>query len=587
MVATNTHGYWRLFRAAGRRSRERRAIAGVSNGPRFQGIEALEARMLLSREAMPAFEFPGLSALPASALVSMGIEAPSRAASASWAPEALEGPTWSRDRQTDEPPAAIILQDEWGGMRSSLDETGAGGLLDEGAEIAADVPNPMSAPAGENSAGGFVSGGFIYEGLDDLPEIPWTADHTVEGSFDPSRGQVAYKVPIGPETGSLRLWLRPTQGGASAAPIIDRLFLVDPSGRVIAKITTAPFNGGAGAGGHKLLVLLPGAPEGSELVIHLSLGSDQSTTSPGSGSGSSGGGFDGEPPPPFIEPTGFVFNVQRSDPNPASTLEDPSPAPPMEPIGMAPPSSTDRVGGWTPLQAASLIVDGLIRIERGRSANDGLPTSSRFGTDPESRSAGASSVYLGPLVSRGAAPLGPTLATSTDGPTQLIDREAQAVDEAIERIEAELDSGLLEGLKRRDVSASAWSVEAGVRPSARAEAPDEPTIAITGPRGLPVLISRAGRRLPRAEALALAKHLQSRSVEEALTAEVPGPPTMADQAEVAGDVEVARAGLATRAAGLIAGLGLATGPLYPDLIALARKKFTRAKRPAIKRRWPF
>ncbi|AMV37195.1 hypothetical protein VT85_07170 [Planctomyces sp. SH-PL62] len=47
--------------------------------------------------------------------------------------------------------------------------------------------------------------------------------------------------------------------------------------------------------------------------------------------------------------------------------------------------------------------------------------------------------------------------------------------------------------------------------------------------------------------------------------------------------ELARAGLATRAFGFLIGLGLATGPLYPDLIAFARKKLFRKSRPSRRR----
>jgi len=538
--------------------------------------------MLLSREAMPTFEFNGLSAGPVtSALVSMRVEPSSSPTSINgWISEAPREPPWIGDHEAGEWPAMILLQDQWGGFQSSLDETDSTGPVEDGNGEFADVPDPMSSTDDESSAEE-----LIYEGLDELPAIPWTNDHTVEGFLDPSRTLVAYKVPVGPETGSLHLTLHPLMDGSEVWPMIDQLFLVDPEGRILAKITAAPFQGDGG-GGQKLLVLLSGATEGSELVVHLTLGGAQSPSPPGIPPGSSGGGFDIEPPPSFVESTGFLFNVQRSDPAPSSsTLEEPPLTWPAAPIGTAPPTTSNRVGGWNSLPAATLVLDGVIRLERGWSASAGTPTSARSGAKPVSRGAGGSSVYLGPLVSRGASPLGPTLATSNDGPTQMIDRENRAVDEAIERIEVELDSGLLANLKQRDALASEWGAEVGGRFSARPEAPEPPMAAIPGPGGLPVLVSLPGRRLPRAEALALTEHLQSRSVEEALTAEVPGQPPTANQ--VAGDVEVARAGLATRAAGLIVGLGLATGPLYPDLIALARKRFARAKRSAKSRRWPF
>ncbi len=57
--------------------------------------------------------------------------------------------------------------------------------------------------------------------------------------------------------------------------------------------------------------------------------------------------------------------------------------------------------------------------------------------------------------------------------------------------------------------------------------------------------------------------------------------------------EIAKAGIATRAMGFIIALGLASGPLYPDLIALARRRLARKRRigsPArslFRRRFPW
>jgi len=546
--------------------------------------------MLLSREAIPTFELNGLGVGSASAVVtSMSAEAPSTAPSTVvWLPGPPQGPLWDLGRAAGGWQAFIAPKDEPGGSESRFDEDGSGVLIDpENGSGAADVPDPLWSPDYGESVGEL----FFY-GLDGLPAIPWTPDHTVEGSLNDPRAQAAYKVPVGPETGSLTLTLRPARDGSEISPVIDKLFLVDPTGLVIARITTAPMDGVGEGGGQQLLVMLPNAPEGSELVIHLALGGAPSPASPGGGAGSGGGGFEGEPPTPFPEPAGFSLNIQRNDPKPAAPPEETSPIspPPAAPLGTPPSPPINVTGGWGSLQSPSIVLDGLTQFGRGWSAGASTQSSARSIADPDSPIAvaianGSPSAYLGPLVSRGAAPLGPTLATSTDEPTQLIDRENHAVDEAIDRMGAELDSGLLASLKHRDASAFEGGAAIGDRAMEGDEAPEAPTAAIPGPGGMPVLVSQTSRVRPLAEAGALAAHLQSRSVEEALTAEIPGPPPMADQ--IAGELEAARAGLATRAAGLIVGLGLATGPLYPDLIALARKKLARAKRPAIRRRWLF
>lgn len=525
--------------------------------------------MLLSRGATSIFDFGELVAAPtAAAVISMSAEARSSSVVGWISPP--QGPPWKTDLGSDDSPFPFAFQ--------RPDESGSDGLavqrVNEGDP--ADVLDPMS-PVGEED----WPEGLIFEDLDGIPEIPWTADHTVEGSLDASRAQVAYKVPVGPETGSLRLFLRPVGGGAEASPVIDKLFLVDPSGQVLARITMEPVDGG-GDESQGLLVVLLDAPEGSELVVHLTVKGGW-TTPPGEGADPNGGDPGTQPPPPYFETTDFALNIQRNDSEPPAPLEDPSsPSPsPTTPIGAAPPSSGGLGGGWRPIQTMNPVADGLIWIEASRSGANG----DRSATGGDSEVVVASSVYLGPLISRGGAPLGPTLATSVEDPTPMIEREGRVVDEAIERIESELGDGLLASMKRRETL--------GLEPKAMAErmagpieeTSEAPMAAMPGPGGLPVLVSRIRRNSPRDDAGELAAHLQSRSVEEALTAEFPDPPAIADQ--MAAESEVARAGLATRAAGLIVGLGLATGPLYPDLVALAKKRLSRAKRFASARRWPF
>lgn len=514
--------------------------------------------MLLSLEAAPTFEMGELGVVSASAVVvSMRAGAPSPPA-IGWISARPQGPLWDINAAgAPIAPLGPIAPEDF-------DPNGVDGEFLLEPENPADVPFPLLPDGSDWDKGSFV------EDWDGIPEIPWTADHTVEGSFDASRAQIAYKVPVGPGTGSLRLLLRPAREGSGSSPVIDRLYLVGPEGQVLARIATAPDNGDAGEGQH-LLVMLPDAPEGSELVIHLTV----NNASTPSGPGTSGGGE--------VEPIDFFFNIQRTDPAPPSTLEEPAPPStlPAPPIGAAPPSTAGYGGGWRPLQTMDSIVDGLLRIETSRSGG--------ARSAPASRSNAkivvvASTAYLGPLPSRGGAPLGPTLATTVEETTPVIEREGRMVDEAIDRIESELDAGLLASMKSRETVNLDHGSAAGERMAQPSETPDAPMAVVQGPGGLPVLVSRLGRSRPRDEAGELTAHLQSRSVEEALSAEVPNPAPLADQ--VAGELEVANAGLATRAAGLIVGLGLATGPLYPDLVALA-KKLSRAKRPVFGRRWPF
>lgn len=441
-------------------------------------------------------------------------------------------------------------------------------------------PQIVADPLPEWTDDGFYNDfGGLNEGLDDIPwdaldDIPWQGDYTVTGWMDASRAQIAYRIPVGPGTSSVWLAIHPGRDESGPPPLIDRLYLVDSTGAIVEKITSASI--GDEDGGRQLVVALQGAPEGSKLLVCLTMRCETFPASPGDGA-DPGAGPEGDPSSPLAR-TFFELNIQRNDPDPSGTYgggggiespQDTSPAP-SPPPPIVPPRASAGYGSiaWNYAQTSRLIVIG---VGRGLSVDGGSSTSA-FSWAEAGRTVGGRgpSVYLGPLVSRGAAPLGPTLATSVDEPTELIDRANHAVDEALDQIGADLDARLLAGMRGLD-----------------GPAPDDAAVtrAIPGAGGLPVLVSATTRVRKQAEADELAANLHSRSVEEALTAEAPESPSTTDPG--ADDVKLANAGMITRAAGLVVGLGLATGPLYPDLVALARRKLARGKGSSIKRRWRF
>ncbi len=538
--------------------------------------------MLLSRQAFVTPEFGGLGVPPTFAAVTKmtawsmapapsSDEAEADAASGAGDVEITplgEGSEWTLEQPTisdhaTEPTEGLILpENEAGPGRSSVD--------DGWTESFDGAPNSTRSPSFEEWAKDLV----IPDHLDGLDEIPWQAEYTVEGWMDASRWQVAYRIPVGPGTNALRLAVHSERTGSDGVPLIQWLCLVDSSGNMLDQITPESIEGGGG--GPQLLVALEGAPEGSQLVVLLAMRDPQYPAAPGDGTGLGGDGVEGEPPP--LARSIFELNIQRDDPDPPSTLggggEDAAgtfPAPP-QPISAPLSPASGGIGILGSPQTSRLSLDELGRAEGGRNAA-GL-SASEFSWTAVGRMVGgrSPSVYLGPLVSRGAGPLGPTLATSDDEPTQLIDREGLVVDEALDRIGTELDSRLLAGLKHRDGS---WAD--GAETSATG------TRVIPGAGGLPVLVSATPRAREQAEVDALTANLQSQSVEEALTAEAPRTPSVTDQGSE--DVKIASAGIITRAASLVLGLGLATGPLYPDLVALARRKLARGKGWSIKRRW--
>ncbi|MGZ3336601.1 MAG: LEPR-XLL domain-containing protein [Isosphaeraceae bacterium] len=180
----------------------------------------------------------------------------------------------------------------------------------------------------------------------------------------------------------------------------------------------------------------------------------------------------------------------------------------------------------------------------------------------------APGVSVGPLVTRGSAPLRPPLGTTPGEPTPSIDRNERAFDLAALGSGAEVDAELLLGLttNRSDGNGE----DTPVNPATRTT---EPLIALRGPGGLPVMVSsvRAGQSLTDpAAVLATLPAPENLPDPGQQLARLPAlPPLDVPGALRRGD-EVACIDFLKAACGLMLGIGLTTGPLYPDLMALVR-----------------
>ena len=180
----------------------------------------------------------------------------------------------------------------------------------------------------------------------------------------------------------------------------------------------------------------------------------------------------------------------------------------------------------------------------------------------------APGVSVGPLVTRGSAPLRPPLGTTPGEPTPSIDRNERAFDLAALGSGAEVDAELLLGLttNRSDGNGE----DTPVNPATRTT---EPLIALRGPGGLPVMVSsvRAGQSLiDPAAVLATLPAPENLPDPGQQLARLPAlPPLDVPGALRRGD-EVACTDFLKAACGLMLGIGLTTGPLYPDLMALVR-----------------
>ena len=197
----------------------------------------------------------------------------------------------------------------------------------------------------------------------------------------------------------------------------------------------------------------------------------------------------------------------------------------------------------------------------------------------------APEISVGPLASRGSAPLGPLLGTIQGDRTHSIDRDERAFDLAMEQ----LGSGV--GLEIALVGPQVQTDSVG-RESADPQfvTPRDTSGSLTplrGTGGFPVLVSSSGATQADTDATALLATLPKSPypaprpmtlLEPDLT-----PLTLSRPEEQASD-EAARTDFLTSACGLVLGIGLATGPIYPDLIGLVRTCLPRVVRPPGKAR---
>jgi hypothetical protein len=391
---------------------------------------------------------------------------------------------------------------------------------------------------------------------------------------------MSFTVPVGPYTSVLHLAVRPEHDdGSSSMAMVDQMYLLDSHGKLCAALTgiATPTT----ASRQMLTVMLQSAPAGGIVVVRMVPSPNSSITAPSGDGGassppdSSGGlGALTPPPPPSTE---FTVEIQRDDAPPTSPGDPDVSPPPFLPTGANP--STAAGAGFSHLGSASATnpTNSASNIDPGYVASatnwsnfigGGGARVSNAPSDLDSESE-SESISLGPLVSRGAAPIGPALATTADDPAPSIDRDQHGgLDSDVARL-ADEDGEFI----RRSGSSEAGAHAGRRRLASRMGDDPSPVTTLKGLGGLPSLVaSFPGRRGP------------SQAEQLAATLQPPADLTAADQALLDATTdrrsqqdEIAKAGIATRAAGFVIALGLASGPLYPDLIAFARRRLARKR----------
>jgi hypothetical protein len=188
---------------------------------------------------------------------------------------------------------------------------------------------------------------------------------------------------------------------------------------------------------------------------------------------------------------------------------------------------------------------------------------------------------LGPFVLRGSGPLGPALATAKGDPTPSIDRDERAFDLSAGGSGAGIDAELLLGLtaSRPDAAANAPSAPQSAGPKEKADSLN----SIRGPGGFPVLSSSPDgvQQCPDPASLlaTLSPRPDDSAKEEDLVAQISIKPLLPSRSgQIAGE-ESGCTDFVAAAFGLVLGVGLTGGPLFPDLIALVRTCRPRTESP--------
>ncbi|MDR3619859.1 MAG: hypothetical protein P4L85_10965 [Paludisphaera borealis] len=478
---------------------------------------------------------------------------------------------------------AIFLRDQDGNILSSLDgpPSSDATFIDGEAPSTNQDPNTLAEQAKE----------LTPEGLAQLPKVPWSLDTSIYGSLSSDRGWMSFKVPVGPNTNTLRLAVRPEHDdGTSSTAMVDQMYLVGADGVLIASVTgVATLSTGSR---QTLVVTLQSPPPGGILVVRMVQPStpspagstdSQESTDP-TDSTNSGNGLGALTPPSFSAPNNFTVDVQRDDslPQTPGDLSGPPPVVVIPPGSYLPSSLGTAQNHFSIGPATSSSNYNAMNIEPGYVSNTSNRLAGNDGAhapiDSPDIDSESTSISLGPLVSRGSAPMGPALATSIDDPAPSISRDDQdGRDSALERLEGQ-DVELV--LKLRLGGEADRTTVNRLDPQDVATADEEfsPLTALKGLGGLPLMVASFHHRQTSTPADDLAATLREHSDQAAGLASGDESLTIASIERRGKGDEIARAGIATRAVGFIVALGLASGPLYPDLVALARRKLAHKRR---------
>jgi hypothetical protein len=415
----------------------------------------------------------------------------------------------------------------------------------------------------------------------DGPELPVPIGVSLaemRGTLDAAQPAMTYEIPVGPMTQSLGVTVRPaTDLPAGEEPVVDEMALVDSTGKTLEQV--GPPGGAGGFPSPAVFVQLHDPLDGDRVVVEIGTVEASLSTSPISTSSNLSGFGSGVVTPSASSQSAswgvsFVMSVQRQQSS-ASSTDAAAVVPGTETIGTLIVASTQQPVAFGSSSSSSVPAEQV-----GSTSLDVQATNTAGAAAPEpatelvTQSAESFNLRVptGPLASRGGGALGPTLALVDAEPTQPVDRLERALSQEI----AGLGAGDDEQTASRGNGAhdEEMSEDPGTWPgSIGTTGTVGPVVSIPGRGGFPHKVTSLGRD-QRVQFAAVWATLPAAAQANGTVAGTELGAISRSELPVAQTVSYRSApeslefpDYVKAACGLALGLGLTSGPLFPDLIA--------------------
>ncbi len=427
-----------------------------------------------------------------------------------------------------------------------------------------------------------TEGSMSFPGPPGGQNWPGAADEKrldLTGTLDPGETAMTFQIPVAGMNDALGLNLDQTGGTGGMVPVFGQMELLNPSGTTIEQASPP-----AGAGTNMLqalTVLLHNATTNSRLQIQV-VAAEPSSGAIGSSPGTEAG-TTAAPSQNTNFNVSFVLEIQRQD-LVSPTQETTGSVPTSFSVGTlivgSSPQSGSSVGtfaGTTEAPVESTTAEEQVAPTAAVAASATEPA------EPTSESFDNFNfrVLTGPLASRTASPLGPTLASIDAEATQPVDRDERAMSQEIKGLPS-LEGETSVAWRSRHSDGESLGLPAD-RPGHQGypAIDDGPVVDAPGNGGYPMKVTSQGRS-HQSEVPALWATLPS-FADSGSSASSP------EQTEIAiGDLaldsatvdrslsDFSQAGNYVKAAcGLAFGLMMTSGPLFPDLLGRLPRRVPR------------